>query len=324
MGIVLQLERLGNVTVGVELSPATDLDGQRQGGHCERVPTPERASGPPSSSYSLPTRPARSRPLRGSHEHNHNHTHNTRRTRTVTQPATTSRIDALCLDANDPHRQAQFWAAALGWEIDESDGEIALTPTDGTRFGILFEPTPEKKTGQNNIHLDLTSTSLEDQHDLVDRLIGLGARHVDIGQSEDEGHVVLADPEGNEFCIIEPHNQFPGRLWPSRSDQRRWNSQGRPVLERSARLATGLGSGRRNCDPGARRHRSTDHMERTAADAEARQEPAPSRHRCARSRRSPGRRSTVSSNSERPGSISDKATSAGWSWPTPTTTSSAC
>jgi predicted enzyme related to lactoylglutathione lyase len=126
----------------------------------------------------------------------------------VTQPATTSRIDALCLDANDPHRQAQFWAAALGWELDESDGEIALTPTDGTRFGILFEPTLEKKTGQNNIHLDLTSTSLEDQHDLVDRLIGLGARHVDIGQSEDEGHVVLADPEGNEFCIIEPHNQF--------------------------------------------------------------------------------------------------------------------
>lgn len=124
------------------------------------------------------------------------------------QPVATSRIDALCFDANEPHRQAQFWAAALGWELSESDGEIALTPTDGTRFGILFEPTRVKKTGQNNIHLDVTSTSIEDQQDMVDRLIGHGARHVDIGQREDEGHVVLADPEGNEFCIIAPDNQF--------------------------------------------------------------------------------------------------------------------
>ena len=126
----------------------------------------------------------------------------------MTPPASTSTIDALCFDASDPHRQAQFWAAALGWNLDESDDEVALSPNDGTRFGILFEPILEKKTGQNNIHLDLTTTSVEDQQDIVDRLIGLGARHLDIGQREDEGHVVLGDPEGNEFCIIEPHNEF--------------------------------------------------------------------------------------------------------------------
>ncbi len=126
----------------------------------------------------------------------------------MTQRAAASRVISLCLDANDPQRLARFWAEALGWEIGESDGEAALIPTDDTGFVILFERTPEKKVGQNNIHLDLTTTSIEDQQDMVDRLIEAGAHHVDIGQRGDEGHVVLADPEGNEFCIIEPHNNF--------------------------------------------------------------------------------------------------------------------
>jgi predicted enzyme related to lactoylglutathione lyase len=126
----------------------------------------------------------------------------------MTKQVAASHIDALCFDANNPHRMARFWAVALGWEVGGSDEEVALVPTDDTRFGILFEPTPEKKVGQNNIHLDLTSTSIEDQHGLVNRLIELGARHVDIGQREEEGHVVLADPEGNEFCIVGPGNGF--------------------------------------------------------------------------------------------------------------------
>jgi predicted enzyme related to lactoylglutathione lyase len=126
----------------------------------------------------------------------------------VTQRERTSRVVALCLDANDPQRMAEFWAEALSWQIDESEGEPALTPTDDTGFVILFESTTEKKTGQNNIHLDLTTTSIEDQRDIVDRLIRAGACHADVGQRRDEGHVVLADPEGNEFCIIEPHNEF--------------------------------------------------------------------------------------------------------------------
>ncbi len=121
----------------------------------------------------------------------------------------TSRLDALCFDANDPGRLARFWADALHWEIhDEPPGEIGLVPTDDTRLRILFEPVPDKKTGQNRNHLDLTTTSLDDQNETVRRLVELGARHIDIGQGPDEPHVVLVDPEGNEFCIIDPTNDF--------------------------------------------------------------------------------------------------------------------
>ena len=117
-------------------------------------------------------------------------------------------IDSLTLDATDPQRMAAFWAEALGWDIGESEGETALIPTDDTGFVILFEPAGRKASGQNNIHLDLTTTSLADQQSMVDRLIAAGGSHLDIGQRGEEGHVVLADPEGNELCVIEPHNNF--------------------------------------------------------------------------------------------------------------------
>jgi predicted enzyme related to lactoylglutathione lyase len=116
---------------------------------------------------------------------------------------------ALCFDANDPLRLGRFWAEALRWEIeDESDEEICLVPTDSTRFEILFLPVPEPKTGKNRLHLDLTTTSLDDQQETVARLVELGARPIDVGQKPDDDHVVLADPEGNEFCVIEPGNTF--------------------------------------------------------------------------------------------------------------------
>jgi predicted enzyme related to lactoylglutathione lyase len=116
---------------------------------------------------------------------------------------------AIAVDANDPLRLARFWAGVLGWETadDPHDG-IALVPDDDTGFRLRLLPTRERKTGQNRMHLDLTSTSLEDQQQTVARSLGLGARHIDVGQRPDEGHVVLADPEGNEFCVIEPGNAF--------------------------------------------------------------------------------------------------------------------
>lgn len=121
----------------------------------------------------------------------------------------TSRLIALCIDANDPPLLARFWATALGWDIGEDvDGLVELVPTDKTTFRIEFAPVPEKKSSQNRVHLDLTTTSIDDQHDTVAQLLALGARHIDIGQSLNEAHVVLADPEGNEFCIIEPTNKF--------------------------------------------------------------------------------------------------------------------
>jgi predicted enzyme related to lactoylglutathione lyase len=121
----------------------------------------------------------------------------------------TSRLVALCFDANDPLRLARFWSGALGWEIDDgTPDQIGLVPTDGTRFQILFRAVTEQKAGKNRIHLDLTSTSIEDQKEIVERLVELGGRHIDVGQSSEDAHVVLADPEGNELCIIEPGNSF--------------------------------------------------------------------------------------------------------------------
>ncbi|MEY2424315.1 MAG: hypothetical protein QOI95_4382 [Acidimicrobiaceae bacterium] len=125
------------------------------------------------------------------------------------QTGTTSRLVALCIDANDPLRLARFWADALRWEVDDdTHDEIGLVPTDDTSFRILFLPVPEQKAGTNRLHLDLTTTSIDDQEETVVRLVELGARHIDVGQGPDERHVVLADPEGNEFCIIEPENSF--------------------------------------------------------------------------------------------------------------------
>lgn len=120
-----------------------------------------------------------------------------------------SQLFALCIDAHDPPGLARFWAGVLGWEIidDPADG-VALLPTDNTGFRVRFVPTQQPKTVQNQMHFDLTSTSIDDQERTVAKALGLGARHIDIGQLPAESHVVLADPEGNEFCVIEPGNGF--------------------------------------------------------------------------------------------------------------------
>src|SRR5579859_5831588 len=94
---------------------------------------------------------------------------------------TTLRLIALCFDANDPHPLARFWADALHWDIDdETPDKIGLAPTDDTRFRIEFQAVPEHKVGKNRIHLDLTTTSIDDQKEMVGRLVELGARHIDI------------------------------------------------------------------------------------------------------------------------------------------------
>jgi predicted enzyme related to lactoylglutathione lyase len=122
----------------------------------------------------------------------------------------TSHLFALCFAAHDPHRVAHHWAGVLGWEpwADEPHGGVVLRPGDDTGFRIRFVPSQEPKSGQNRMHFDLTSASLDDQQETVARSLALGGRHIDIGQRPDEGHVVLADPEGNEFCVIGPGNAF--------------------------------------------------------------------------------------------------------------------
>ncbi|MFC1404134.1 MULTISPECIES: VOC family protein [Streptacidiphilus] len=121
----------------------------------------------------------------------------------------TFQLHALCIDANEPLRLARFWSGVLGWELeDDSDEGTTLLPSDDTGFRIRFLPTQEPKMGRNRMHFDLTSTSLDDQQRTVSTSLGLGAQHIDVGQRPEDGHVVLADPEGNEFCVIEPDNKF--------------------------------------------------------------------------------------------------------------------
>lgn len=120
----------------------------------------------------------------------------------------TSDLHAVIFDANDPRRLAAFWAGLLGWEIADDEDGFELVPNDGTAYRVAFYPSQEQKRGQNQMHFDLTSVSPDEQQQTVARALELGAQHIDIGQTPEEGHVVLADPEGNEFCVIEAGNNF--------------------------------------------------------------------------------------------------------------------
>jgi predicted enzyme related to lactoylglutathione lyase len=126
-----------------------------------------------------------------------------------------TRLVHMVIDSADPLALATFWAEALGWvPVIESPEEVEATPADFEYPGTTALPltcirVPEPKTGKNRIHLDLASTSADDQAAQVERLLGLGATHVDIGQG-DVPWVVLADPQGNEFCVLEPRPVYAG------------------------------------------------------------------------------------------------------------------
>lgn len=120
-----------------------------------------------------------------------------------------AQLFALTFDAQDPLGLARFWQGLLGGEVTGSPSyRITLVPSEGLGFRLQFEPSEQEKAGQNLIHFDLTSASLEEQQQTVARALDLGGRHLDIGQLPEEEHVVLADPEGNEFCVTEPGNSF--------------------------------------------------------------------------------------------------------------------
>jgi len=118
-----------------------------------------------------------------------------------------SRLDALCVLARDPEWLARFWAAALGREA-VADGDSLLLAAAPPEIRLRFREDDVPKQGGNQVHLHLTSTSLSHQAEVVRRLLDLGARHLDVGQLPEETHVVLADPEGNELCVIGPGNTF--------------------------------------------------------------------------------------------------------------------
>jgi len=114
------------------------------------------------------------------------------------------RLHHIVIDTHDLPNLARFWTAALGWKVlSEREHEIVIGTDDNAPVGICFMPVTDSKTVKNRLHLDLT-TSADDRDQEIDRLLALGARHVDIGQTGKESWTVLADPEGNEFCVVRP------------------------------------------------------------------------------------------------------------------------
>src|SRR3954470_7843578 len=114
----------------------------------------------------------------------------------------TSAFAVLAIDAHAPRRIADFWAAVLGWRVvDESDGLVSIAPADGRWPAIDVIPVPEAKTVKNRLHLDLRADGTSTEEEL-ERLLALGATRADVGQAPDSSWTVLADPEGNEFCLL--------------------------------------------------------------------------------------------------------------------------
>jgi len=114
----------------------------------------------------------------------------------------TSSLAALAIDAVNPGLVAEFWCAVLGWVVlEEDEGFVSIGSADGSWPTIDVCPVPEAKTVKNRLHLDVRADGVEQQVELQ-RLLGLGAKAVDIGQAPDVSWVVLADPEGNEFCLL--------------------------------------------------------------------------------------------------------------------------
>ncbi|MEV6281151.1 VOC family protein [Kribbella sp. NPDC051770] len=117
------------------------------------------------------------------------------------------RIGALIVDCREPGRVARFWAEALGWVISHAeDPEWVVEPAEGSRedcvvADLLFIKSSSAKVGKNRLHLDLRP---DDQAVEIARLEALGATRVDVGQG-DQPWVVMADPEGNEFCVQDAH-----------------------------------------------------------------------------------------------------------------------
>jgi len=123
-----------------------------------------------------------------------------------------TRLVNLVIDAARPRGLADFWAALLGWRVavEEPDEiDVRAPEGDGWELDLVFVPVPEPKQGKNRIHLDLASTTLAHQAELVARALALGGRRVDLGQGA-VPWVVLADPEGNEFCVLEPRERYAG------------------------------------------------------------------------------------------------------------------
>ena len=114
------------------------------------------------------------------------------------------RLHHIVIDTHDLPGLARFWTQALDWKVlSEREHEIIIGTDENADVGICFMPVTDDKIVKNRVHLDIT-TAAEDRDQEIERLLALGARRADIGQTGAESWTVLADPEGNEFCVIRP------------------------------------------------------------------------------------------------------------------------
>jgi len=112
------------------------------------------------------------------------------------------KIGMVAVDCRQPAPLAAFWCEALDYQITESDESgVSIASPDGSGWGLDFLVVPDDKVVKNRLHLDLRP---DDQEAEVKRLLALGATRADVGQSPEVSWVVLADPEGNEFCVLAP------------------------------------------------------------------------------------------------------------------------
>jgi Glyoxalase-like domain len=118
-----------------------------------------------------------------------------------------SRLVAVTFDADKPDELARFWGSLLSGVIT-TEADAAIVHGDPAQVALRFVAAATSKTGRNRLHLHLTTTSLDDQHQTIEKALSSGGRHYDVGQLPEEDHVVLADPGGNEFCVIGPDNKF--------------------------------------------------------------------------------------------------------------------
>jgi len=115
-------------------------------------------------------------------------------------------MHSVTVDCTDPYRQAVFWSELTGWREDPDDPNQAGDPAgrivSGAGVNLLFIPVPEGKSIKNRVHLDLQPADGRSRDEEVERALGIGATLLDDQRRPDgSGWVVLADPEGNEFCI---------------------------------------------------------------------------------------------------------------------------
>jgi len=122
---------------------------------------------------------------------------------------------SIVIDCRDVSAQSRWWADAIGWRVvlesadevvlapaHETDEALAKTPWNEMGPALVFVPVPEGKTVKNRIHIDVAPHTSDDRDAEIARLLAMGANRVDVGQSGRETWDVLADPEGNEFCVL--------------------------------------------------------------------------------------------------------------------------